>query len=292
VAVSIGRQYPRQAWLAACVGLGAGAVLAAGLWRAHQQQYVPLGWVGGVLGGFGCFLLPFVSTDRWRAAFARGQILVFVVGFVLLDQLRRGHLHYPRAEGLLFAGGGLTACAVLMAREAATRPRERLALLAEAGLLENPRAFDLLTRYLAHLERVREDTVADAATIRRVVKDVRRRRCRDAAEIRALVAALDRIQAACEAERPLELEPLADLDRAALTRYRKFFLGLADELERSGGIRWRFRGECRWREVMWELVEGQRAWHEAIAMLARHHRVPLPAWIVRERRRLARAFIL
>jgi hypothetical protein len=43
---------------------------------------------------------------------------------------------------------------------------------------------------------------------------------------------------------------------------------------------------------MWELVEAQRAWHEAIDMLARHHRVVLPAWIVAERRRLARSFIL
>lgn len=287
-----GRPDELRKWLVPVVGLAAGGVLAAGLWRAHQQDYVALGWVGGLLGAFASFLLPFVSTPRWRAAFTRGRILVFMLGLAALDQVQRGHLHYPRAEGLMFLGGALSACAVLMTWDLATRPPRRLALLADAGLLDKPDASELLTGYLAHLERVRAEGGGDAARVRRVVKDVARGRCNDASEIRELVLAFDRIQAACAAGRPPELEPLSDLDRAALERYRDFWLALAQELEHSGRIRWRFRGERRWRQVIWELVEGQRAWHEAIAMLAWHHRVPLPAWLVAERRRLARAFIL
>ncbi len=255
--------YPQRSWLVTAVALGAGVVLGAALRRADQQQYAALGWIGAVLGGVGCFLFPFVSTQRWRAAFARGQMLVFMIGFALLDQVRRGHFHYPRAEGLLFLGGGLAACAVLMKWDTATRPRQRLALLTDAGLLENSDVPDLLTRYLAHLERVREETREDAVRIKRLVKDVSRGRIKDAHQMRELVAALDRIETACAAGRPFELEPLSDLDRAGLKRYREFCLG-----------------------------QGQRAWHEAIAILARHHRVRLPAWLVAERRRLARSFIL
>jgi hypothetical protein len=275
------------------VGVGLVAIGMA-VWAGAFHPLSPFGWAVAATAGAVGVLLPLASSPRVQRFLtskvgAEGIAFVVIVIEITRDDLRLP----PDVTPPLFAflSGVLFACAFLVSRVLRTRYSAHRNTLAEAGAFGDPLVREQIEGYFSAISVLLEQRIAVEKELQRTFKMCSRRPDHSwdtaALAIREYVDGLDRY---LDGSRAISIPECLRPVRAAQSRIvedmQAEWLRAAEDLEQRRPVDFK----KRFKKINRRGIEQDREWYYAIGMLAKHHRVTLPPWFVKNRKRMAQAF--
>jgi hypothetical protein len=275
------------------VGVGLVAIGLA-VWEGAFHSLSAFGWAVAATAGAVGALLPLVSSPRVQS-FLTSKVgaegMAFIV--IVLEITRNDFRLPPNLTPPFFAfmSGVLFACAFLVSRVLRTRYSAHRNALAEAGAFNDPLVREQIEGYFTAISVLLDQRIAAEKELQRTFKLCSRKpdHTWDAAAlaIREYVDDLDRYLDGWRAiSIPECLRPVRAAQSRIVEEMRAEWLRAAEDIEERRPVDLK----KRFKRINRRAIEQDREWYYAIGMLAKHHRVALPPWFVKNRKRMAQAF--